>query len=192
MSVRSFNWLPVILLIALAALSFWLDRVVQEKSVKPQTPNTGVDFWADSFTVKSFGPDGKLKSTLSASRLTHESSDDSSTLLTPKINTARAPSMTITADRALASSGAESVEFIGNVKLDRTAAGGKNAGKGPLRVRTERMLVHPDIELAEGRAAVRIEQNGSVVNAGSYRIDGRTGVSVLEGRVRATLPPSKP
>ncbi|MBK6638424.1 MAG: LPS export ABC transporter periplasmic protein LptC [Rhodocyclaceae bacterium] len=133
----------------------------------------------------------QIEKHLSASRLTHESSDDS-TLLTPKINTARAPSMTITADRALASSGAESVEFIGNVKLDRTAAGGKNAGKGPLRVRTERMLVHPDIELAEGRAAVRIEQNGSVVNAGSYRIDGRTGVSVLEGRVRATLPPSKP
>ena len=107
MNVRSVNWLPLLLLIALAALSFWLERAVQDKNDKPKTPNSGMDFWADNFTVKSFGPDGKLKSTLSANRLTHESADDSSNLTEPKITTARSPALNISGDRGWASRGAD-------------------------------------------------------------------------------------
>lgn len=185
MNRPAINWIPLSLLIAVAALSFWLQRAVQENPDAPAAQTSGVDFWADNFVVRRFGPAGKLQSVLHAQRMEHESSDDSSILLTPRIEFARTPPLTVRAERGEVSGKGDIVEFVGKVQLDREAD--KRSGKAPLQVRTERMKVYPDRQLAEGRVPVRFEQKRSVVTAGSYRVDSKSGVSVLEGRVRATI-----
>lgn len=199
---RAQGLLPLLLALGIASGSFWLLRQSQAPEQKAQTRQDGIDFWAENFTVNRHDPDGRLQHILSAQRMTHESSDDSSQLSKPVITWVDAPKLVVSADSGFATSKAETVDLVGNVKLDREPAVRGKAGKSvkgassrasntPLHVRTEKMRVHPDLETAEGRVPVRIEQGPNVVTGGSYRVNAKTGVSIIEGRVRASIPPRK-
>lgn len=194
MNARSVNWLPFALVVSIAAISLWLQQKAADEFEKPPSRTTGTDFWAENFTIKRFGPDGTLQHILAAQRMTHESSDDSSILEEPRLSFQRIPPLTVSARKAYVSKGSETVDFEGDVRLDRAGGPGGKAGPktDPLHVRTEQMTVYPDREQARGNVPVRIEKPGSVATASSYRVDGKSGVSILEGRVRATLKRNTP
>lgn len=188
MQSRSFNWLALVLLTAIVGLSFWLLRMAEDDGKPPTRPTQGVDFWVEQFTVRGFGQDGQLQHVLTAARLAHDSTDDSSVLTQPHITYVRAPQLVIMANQGLVAPQGKSIDFIGNVQIDRAPQKKvRRNDKGQVRIRTERMTVFPDREIAEGNVPVRIEQMNSVATGGSFKSDSKTGVSILEGKVRATI-----
>jgi lipopolysaccharide export system protein LptC len=191
MSTRSFPWIPLAVMVSLAAGSFWLLNRSQVPEDAPSSHHGGVDFWADNFTINRHGPDGALQHILTARRMTHDNSTDVSYLTTPHITWVNVPKMTITAETGEVSSKGEIIDFKGHVNLNRDAAPGKGSQGAPLHIQSEHMRVKPDLETAEGQAAVRIVQGSNVVTGASYRVNGKTGASVIDGRVRATIAPKK-
>jgi lipopolysaccharide export system protein LptC len=192
MNARSFPWIPLALMVSLAAGSFWLLNRSQLSDETAPMHHGGIDFWAENFTIRRHGDNGALQHILTATRMTHNATTDISYLTAPLITWVSVPKMTIKADTGEVTAQGETVDFKGNVNLNRDAAPGKSGSQGaPLHIRSEHMRVKPNDETAEGQAAVRIVQGNNVVTGASYRVNGKTGASVIDGRVRATIAPKK-
>ncbi len=184
MQTSSFNWLPIALLIGIGGFTFWMERAAQNEVGVKKNSAEGADFWAERFTLRRYGPNGKLQNTLTATQLTHESAGDSSIVLAPKLVYAGDRHTTITAARALLKKDGSRVELVQDVRIERAAGA---TGTEPLTIRSQQMTIYPDQERADGQVPVRIEQPNSVVTGGSFTSDNKSGISVLQGGVRATL-----
>lgn len=180
---RLFAMAPMLFLILLAGASFWLDRAVQ--SVFPQEKNTrhDPDFWAENFTIKKFGEDGKLQNTLTASKLMHYPDDDTTVITAPTVRYYRDPPVVISSATGLISNNGKEVALVGNVQIKRETTKASPA----TQVETRVLTLFPDDELAVSREPVTITQGRSIIKGGGMESNHKTGVSVLSGRVIGTI-----
>ena len=114
MNDRVTIWFPLLLLAALAALTFWLERTIQPPAAAANTAaRHDPDYIVDKLTAVRMAQDGTIKDTLHAAKMTHYPDDDSTELAQPKFvsyASGRAP-VTITAEEGLLSSKGEEVRF---------------------------------------------------------------------------------
>lgn len=178
---------PMIFMILLAAASFWLERTVSTGPLQKSVARHDPDFWAENFTVKRFGPDGKLQNTMSSRRLIHFPDDDTTIVEFPTLQYHRQPPVAISGDRALVSPDGKEVVMVGNALVTR---GGKDTVPST-QLATEVLTVFPDDEKASSIHPVTITQGKSIINGSGLTSDGRTGISVLSGRVTGTIHKNK-
>lgn len=185
MSDRLTAWFPLLLLAALAALTFWLDRLVQPPpSVRPATARHDPDYIVESLSAMRMAPDGSIKHTLAARRMLHYPDDDSTHLETPRFvtyATRRAP-VTITAKQALLSSEGEDIYFQDDVRVTRAPF----ADKSELVVRTSYLHVIPDASIARTDRAVTITDANTTVHAVGLELNSETRILKLLSSVRGT------
>ena len=185
MSDRLTAWFPLLLLAALAALTFWLDRIVQPAPVaRPATARHDPDYIVESLSAMRMAPDGSIKHTLTARRMLHYPDDDSTRLETPRLvthATRRAP-VTITARQALLSSEGEDIYFHDDVRVTRAPF----ADKSELVVRTSYLHVIPDASVARTDRAVTITDANTTVHAVGLELNSETRVLKLLSSVRGT------
>lgn len=174
---------PMIFMILLAATSFWLDRAVSTGPLQQSVARHDPDFWAENFTVKRFGPDGKLQNTLTSTRLTHFPDDDTTVVEAPVMRYHKQPPVTISGARALISPDGKEVAMVGSALVTR---GGKDIGP-PTEVATEVLTLFPDDEKSSSIHPVTITQGQSIINGSGMVSDNSTGISVLSGRVTGTI-----
>lgn len=130
----------VILLAALAALSWWLPNAL--------TPRSGLfgnevrhepDYTIEKFTATEMNAQGQLKHELSAAKLVHYADDDTSDLTQPYLvqyQPDAAPVHT-RADRGKVSPNGKEILMQGNVRVTRGSSGTDPAGE----VQTQEMRV---------------------------------------------------
>jgi lipopolysaccharide export system protein LptC len=85
MTSRATAWLPVGLLLLVAALAVWLNNAVQ--GVPPKNDGSkrhDPDMMVENFVAKQFGMDGKIRYTLAAQKMVHYPDDDTSQLTAPR------------------------------------------------------------------------------------------------------------
>lgn len=125
---------PLLLLLALALLSFWLERTLQEEQKPPSLRRHDPDFRVENFKLSKFNAAGALESTLAAARMAHFPDDDSTELLAPRIVHARPDELrlTLSAERGTLSPNGEEVFLNGDVQVLREAG----AGQPEARMRT--------------------------------------------------------
>ena len=75
MSLSSARLFPLLLMLTLALLTFWLERLTQEEPAAPAPRRHDPDFIIEGFTLTEFGVDGKPVTTLSATKMTHYPDD---------------------------------------------------------------------------------------------------------------------
>lgn len=185
MSERFTAWFPLLLLSALAALTFWLDRFVQP----PATGRAGSvrhdpDYIVDGLSAIRMAPDGSIKHTLQAEKMTHFPDDDSTHLVSPRFvsySTAQAP-VTITSRAGLVSSQGENIYFQDNVVLKRAPF----ADNSELTMRTSYLHVIPDDSIARTDRPVTLTDANTVVHAVGLELNSETRVLKLFSRVRGT------
>ena len=181
---------PLLLLLALAAASFWLERAVQA----PDYDKTGKlrhdpDFIAEDFGITKMGANGKPEYSLSAARMLHYPDDESTDIVAPRLVQRHddAAPIVIRADRGLISRNGEQASFFGNVVVVREAS----AQRSELRMQTEYLQIYPDRDLASTNRPVTITEGRSRLAGVGMELNNKTRQFTLLSQVRGTFDAGK-
>ena len=84
MNDRSTSLVPLAMLVLLAALTFWLSRLIEGD--KPRAPQRhDPDYIVERFELRRFDVGGKLQHTLVGERLLHYPDDDTTVVTAPRL-----------------------------------------------------------------------------------------------------------
>jgi len=179
---------PLLLMLALAALTFWLERTVrEEEGVHASLRRHDPDYIVDKLNHTRFNAQGLVESTLAAVKMLHYPDDDSTELVAPHLVQTKPnePRVTLTADRGTLSQDGEEVFLHGNVLMVREAGGGRRE----TRMRTSFMHV------VQGRSVIRtdrdvvITEEDRVLSARGMEYHNDSMELFLHERVRGRLEP---
>jgi lipopolysaccharide export system protein LptC len=123
MNSRGHSLFPIIVLLLLAGVSVWLDRVTQqEETVKTDKTRHEPDFTADKLTLRRFDLTGKTQYILVADRMIHYGDDESTELVRPRLDYLNRPEpVRMESDFATVSKDGDTVVLNDNVYLRRAA-----------------------------------------------------------------------
>lgn len=192
MSERLTAWFPLLLLAALAGLTFWLDSFVRPPADGPgAAARHDPDYIVDGLTAVRMDAQGAIKYSLAAERMVHYPDDDTTHLGGPRFvsyATAQAP-VTITAREGLVSSEGENIYFHDDVVVTRAAY----SNRSTLTMRTSYLHVVPDDNIAKTDRPVTITDADTTVHAVGLELNTETQVLRLLSRVKGTFhDPKKP
>lgn len=143
---------PLALMLALALLTFYLERTAREEDSKPAARRHDPDYIVSNFTTTTYNRDGQPLSVLSAAKMLHYPDDDSTELLAPRVEQTKPhePRITVTAERGELSGNGEEIFLYENVVLVREASSEQPAARMTtsfLHVVRDRSLVRTDREV---------------------------------------------
>jgi lipopolysaccharide export system protein LptC len=174
---------PLLLMLALAAASLWLERAVQA----PEHDQSGKlrhdpDFIAEDFGITKMGLNGKPEYSISAARMQHYPDDQSTDIVEPRLVQRHedAPPVVIRADRGQLSNNGEVASFFGNVVVVREAS----RERAELRMQTEYLQIVPDSDLARTDKPVVITEDGSRLAGVGMEFNNKTRQFTLLSQVR--------
>ena len=177
---------PLILLAALAALSFWLERVVD----LPEGRRDGKlrhdpDSIVEHFMVRRMNTEGVLQYRLHSPYMEHYADDDSSLIKQPRLVYYRpdAPDMTLSGEQALVTEEGDKVYIWGNVVATRTAA----PDRLPMIARMPDLTVLPDDGTAFTKSPVEINQGNSWLKGIGMDIDNNNSTFALQSQVTGLM-----
>ena len=181
---------PLGLMLALAALTFYLDRTVNEDDSHPALRRHDPDYLVVNFTTTTYNREGKAESMLSAERMVHFPDDDSTELVAPRVVQTKPdqPKMTVRADRGKLSRDGEDIHLYDNVVLEREAGAGRTAA----RLTTEYLQVVRDRSLVRTDREVKIVEETRALSGKGMEYSNETQHFTLGSDVRArfgTKPP---
>ena len=186
---RLTSWFPFALLAGLAALTFWLDRMVQfSPGMSPVVSRHDPDYTVDKLRAARTNEAGTVIYTLDAERMIHYPDDDTTHLTAPRfvsLRSKQAP-VTITAREGLLSSNGENVYFREDVKVTRAAY----ADRSEMVMRTSFLHIIPDDNIAKTDRPVTITDAATVVHAEGLELNNETRVLRLFSSVRGTYDPT--
>ena len=188
-------YLPVILMGVLALGTYWLARNTPAILGGPQAqqPLThDPDYFMRGFSVKTFDPNGRLKSEVFGAEARHYPDTDTLEIDQPRIR-AFSPQgdLTVaTAKRAISNGAGTEVQLMGDAVVTRVPPAGTPAPRMEFRgeflhafLETERLKSHKPVTLRRGTHEFTAE---------NLDYDNLDRVMELRGRVRGTLMPGQP
>ena len=180
---RGSLWLPLSILLLLAALSFWIERSVQVTPNGSPTARTDPEGIMENFDALRTDAAGRPHYRLSARKLKHYSGSKLTELESPRFVQldAQAGEVSAVARQATVSPDGNEVDLHGDVSVLRAARPGQSA----MSLRTARLLVFPERDLLRAPGAVDIRDNTLTLRAGAMEYDARQRVIKLTGRVQA-------
>jgi len=185
MSDRFSTWFPLLLLAVLAALTFWLNGMVQPPGGGSRSSvRADPDYIVDALSAVRMAADGTVKHTLSAEKMLHYPHDDTTRLISPAFvsyGTAAAP-VTVSAKEGLVSSEGENIFFENDVRVTRAPY----ADKSELVMETSYLHVIPDENIAKTDRPVTITDANTVVHAIGLELNSETRILKLLSKVRGT------
>ncbi|QAU35847.1 LPS export ABC transporter periplasmic protein LptC [Janthinobacterium sp. 17J80-10] len=181
------------LVLALAALlalgSFWLLDVMRRgiEDSLPAVQRTEPDYYVERFNFVRLAKTGEARYHIAGERMTHNPQDDSYEIARPvmKALSAKRPTTTIVAERALANSDMSQVRLFNNVKMERPAS----TSSRHLRLISEYMLVLPDDDTMKTDRPVELVSGTTVLYGTGMFANHATGEFSLASKVRGTLQP---
>jgi lipopolysaccharide export system protein LptC len=146
---------PLALMLALALLTFYLDRTVREDDGPPSKRRHDPDYVISNFTTTTYDREGAPLTVLSAVRMMHFPDDDTTELVAPRIlqTKPKEPRMSVRAERGALSGDGEEVFLYDNVVLVREADD----------VRPEARLTTSFLHIVRDRSLVRTDREVTIV-----------------------------
>ena len=183
MITRGSLWLPLAILLLLAALSFWIERSVQVTANGSQAARSEPEGIMENFDALRTNAEGKPHYRLSASKLKHYSGSKRTELESPRFVQLDAQTGDVSAVARLATVSADGneVDLRDGVVVERAARPGQSA----MSLRTAQLLVYPERDLLRAPGAVDIRDDTLVLRAGAMEYDARQRLIKLTGRVQA-------
>lgn len=181
---------PLLLMLALAALTFWLELVVREESESRQSLRShNPDYIVDRLLHTRYNAQGTAESVLAAEKMLHYPDDDSTELVAPRLVQTKPnqPRVTITAERATLSHDGEELFLYDNVLVVREA----NEGRSEARMRTSFLQMARAQSVLRTDADVVITEGERVLSGRGMEYDNDSGQLHLRERVRGRYRPTK-
>lgn len=186
MNSRVSSWFPLVLMLLLAGLTYWLDLTVNEFGTTHERASGGdPDFIIDNFRITKMNATGRTDYVLTAKRMEHVRDDDITRVTLPSLihYAPDQPPVQLDALRGVVTGNGNVTEFFDNVVVTRAAF--KDAPA--LVMKTEYLKALPDHALANTDRAVEITQGESVLTGIGLEIDNNTHVFRLLNDVRGTI-----
>jgi lipopolysaccharide export system protein LptC len=155
---------PLGLMLALALLTFYLERTVREDEPPQALRRHDPDYVVTNFTTTTYNRDGAVETVMSAARMVHYPDDDTTELFAPRLlqSKPREPRYSVRAERGQLSRDGDEIFLYGDVQLVRDAS----AEAPEARMTTEFLHVLRDRALMRTDRAVKIVE-------GSRSLQGR-------------------
>jgi len=182
MKLSSARLFPLVLILTLALLSFWLERLVREEPQPPPKRRHEPDYVVEGFHLVEYNRAGLPVSTLSAAKMLHFPDDDSTDLVAPRAVQTKPEHarLTLSAMRGTLSQDGNEIFLYDKVQMlrDGTAAlPGSQLRTDFLHVVTPRSLLRSDRE-------VHFTEPGRSLSARGMEYDNQAGHLTLHAQVR--------
>lgn len=178
---------PLVVMLLLAMLTFWLDRTINLTAAGAAGPVThDPDYVIEKFTLLRLSEAGEQRYTLTAAKMLHFPDDDTSLLAVPVLIQKQPgkSDLRIRAERGIVSPGGEKLDLHDNVEVFRASQPGDNGGD--LRMMTSFLRVLPDDDRAETPARVVIDYGASTLSGTGMDLDNRYRQFKLRSAVTTT------
>lgn len=173
---------PLVVLLALAGLTFWLRHAIELPNERRDGKyRHDPDYIVEQPRLRKLDAAGHLQYTLSANEIRHFPDNDTTNVNQPKLVylPPDKPTVAISSERAYVSQNGQQVEFLDNVRIERAAT----AMQAPLLVTMRNLTVRPDDEKAYTRSPVQITQGQSWLNGVGMQVDHAAQTYLLESQV---------
>lgn len=194
---RFIAWSPVLLLGALAALTYWLDAQVQTPPARRDgSARHDPDLFLQDFKAITFDSQGNARETLSAARAEHFPDDESAELTKPKLSLAEIgrPTLTITADHGRIDGDRNNGDFSGDVRVERAADPSPSANgeaSGPVTLSTSALHVTTKEQRVRTDQPVTIQDPRGIIRGKGLAFDNNAKTLRLDSQVSGTFQPQE-
>lgn len=178
--------LPLVLMLLLAAVTFWLEQAVQAPvSVTGALARHDPDLIIENFTAIRHNALGVPAYSLAAKKMVHYPDNELTHLVAPRITSfpPDAPPTRISADEAELSKNGNEAFFYGNVVLTRE----KSKTQAAVRATTERLRIDQKADTAHTDDPVMIVQGNSVLQGVGMDANNKERTFVLRSQARGTF-----
>lgn len=187
---RARYWLPLLPLLGLLGVTYWLNQQVQPEP--PKSDGSGrhdPDAIMENFSAIRLNEEGHPRFIMAAKKMLHYPDDDSTQLEVPRLTmlSAEHPAMHVIAKRGLVSSRGDEVFLHDDVEVLREAS----LQREELTLHTEYLHVVPDRDWADTDRAVTIEDVHNTVHAIGMEMDNKARTLKLLSQVRSEHVPKK-
>lgn len=188
MKLSSTRLFPLLLMLALAGATLWLERAAREdEGAHPSLRRHDPDYVIDNLKAIRFGTSGAPESTLAAAKVVHYPDDDSTELLAPRVVQTKPnePRISVSAERGALSRDGDEVFLYDNVQLVRDAI----RGRPEMRVQTSYLHVVRARSLVRTDRDVLITEGGRELSGRGMEYHNESAELFLRERVRARFTP---
>lgn len=185
-------YLPVILMALLALGTYWLASNTPSFMGAPAAERPPVhepDYFMRGFSVKTFGPAGRLRSEVFGTEARHYPDTDTLEIDNPRMRSYNeSGALTVaTGDRAISNADGSEVQLIGNAVVTRAPPPGSEAPR--MEIRGEFLHVFVNTEQVRSHKPVVLIRGNDRFTADALDYDHLERIGELHGRVRGTLVP---
>jgi lipopolysaccharide export system protein LptC len=186
---RSRYWLPLLPLLGLLGLTYWLNQLARTEPVPQDSDKRNdPDAIIENFSAIRLNEQGTPRFIMSADKMVHYP-DESTTLEVPHITSlsAERPAIHTVAKRGIVSSKGDEVFLHESIEVLREASKSQNE----LRINTDYLHFLPDRELADTDRTVTILEGRNRVQATGLEMDNRARTLKLLSRVTSVYVPNR-
>jgi lipopolysaccharide export system protein LptC len=187
MKLAAARLFPLMLMLSLALLSFWLERAVREEATHAPLRRHDPDYIVENFRVVNYDQRGVVESSLTARKMVHYPDDDSTELSLPRlVETKRdKPRTEVSAMRGALSQDGEEVFLYDNVVLQREATESLSA----MRIETSVLHYVRNRSMLRTDREVRITEERQMISGRGLEYDLDAERLALRERVRGRFEP---
>lgn len=186
---RARYWLPLLPLIGLLGVTYWLNLQVQSgPAASDNNKRHDPDAIVEDFSATSMNEQGMPSFIMAAKKMVHFPDNDSATLEEPRITmlSAGQPAIHATAKSATISDKGEEVILHDDVEVVRDAGERQDSFK----LQTEYLRILPDQNLADSDRAVTLVDAHNIVHAIGMELNNNTRTLKLLSKVISDHVPS--
>ena len=185
MRTRLTHLLPLGLMLLLAAMTLWLQYVVQQDTGDAKAARHEPDAIVENFTVNRLDEFGKLQYTFSSPKMLHFPDNDSAEALYPRVVyiAKEGGNLVATASRGVIHRQGEEAYLYGNVLILREAT----LRDDELRARTEFLHLLSKEGVASTDRSVTITEGRSVLNGVGMLVNRNKQEFILQSQVKGSF-----
>ena len=188
-SSRVRYWLPLVPLIGLLGVTYWLNQQIKPEPAMPDSSKRhDPDAIVENFSATKLNEEGAPNFIMAAKKMLLYPDDDSTTLEEPRITmlSAGQPAIHAFAKRATISSKGDEVFLRDDVEVMREASERQDSFK----LQTDYLRIVPDRNLADSDRVVTIVDAHNIVHATGMELDNNTRILKLLSQVTSDHVPS--
>jgi lipopolysaccharide export system protein LptC len=185
---RARYWLPLLPLLGLLGVTYWLDQQVRPESLKVDAVQRhDPDAVMENFSAIKMDEQGAPRFIMAAGKMLHYPDDDSTTLEAPRLTSLSAehPAIHVVARRGVIAGKGDEIFLREDVEVLREAS----ATRGELTLQTDYLRVVPERDWADTDHAVAIFDGRNTIHAVGLEMDSRARTLKLLSQVRSVHEP---